>query len=194
VDQLSFYSADARRPDVADLAGVLCGPGRAVGFGRGTAARLSVVLDERWRARSLAAACAERGVEAQLGRSDDGHLMLRTAFRSDLTALAERWLCGTVKSVPDGFVPDGQALRVWALTSGQWVPGGYLLGLDPDAPETHQPLMTALARSCLPARLVGPRAGGPGLRVTGRRRIERLAELVGPLPDGVGERTWPLVS
>lgn len=194
MDQLSFFSADAWRPGVADLAGVLCGPGQAVGFGRGTAARLSVVLGEQWRARSLVAACAERGVEAQVGRCDDGRPVLRTAFRSDLTVLAGQWLRGAVKSVPDGFVPDGQALRLWALTSGQWVPGGYLLGLDPRAPETHQPLMTALARSCVPARLVGVRAGGPALRVTGRRRVGRLAELVGPLPDGVGERTWPLVS
>jgi hypothetical protein len=194
VDQLSFFSAEARRPRVADLAGLLCGPGQAVGFGRGTAARVSVVLDEQWRARSLAAACAERGIEAEVSRSDGGYPLLRTAFRSDLTELAAHWLRGAVKSVPGGFTPDGQALRVWALTSGRFEPGGYLLGLDPHAPETHEPLISALARTGLPVRLAGPRAGGPALRVTGKRRIERLAELVGPIPDGAIERTWPLVS
>jgi hypothetical protein len=194
VDQLSFFSAEARRPQVADLAGVLCGPGQAVGFGRGTAARISVVVPDEWRLRSLVAACAQRGVATEVGRSDDGRPSLRTAFRADLAPLAAQWLCGAVKSVPERFVPDGQALRMWVLASGLPVPGGYLFGLDPRAPQTHEPLGAALARTGLPVRLVGPRAGGPALRLTGRRRIERLAELVGPIPDGAIERTWPLVS
>ncbi|WP_243791170.1 hypothetical protein [Saccharopolyspora gloriosae] len=194
MDQLSFYSAEARHPRVADLAGLLCGPGQAVGFGRGTAARLSVVVGDDWRARSLVRACGDRGVVAELGRSEEGHPLVRTAFRSDLTGLAGQWLRGAVKSVPAGFAPDGAALRLWALTAGRPVPGGYLLGLDPHAPETYEPLAAALAKAGLPARCMGPRAGGPALRVTGRRRIERLAELVGPTPDGAIERTWPLVS
>ncbi|MFI0465359.1 hypothetical protein ACH347_14885 [Saccharopolyspora sp. 5N102] len=194
VDQLSFYSAEARQPDVADLAGMLCGPGQAVGFGRGTAARLSVVVDAEWRARSLVVACAKRGVEAELGRSEEGRPLIRTAFRADLTGLAARWLRGAVKSVPPDFVPDGAALRLWALTAGSAEPTGYRLGLDPHAPDTHAPLVTALRGCGLPAKPVGPRAGGPALRVTGRRGLARLAELVGPMPDGAIERTWPLVS
>ncbi|MEU6128650.1 hypothetical protein ABZ805_05690 [Saccharopolyspora sp. NPDC047091] len=194
MDQLSFFSAEARHPRVADLAGLLCGPGQAVGFGRGTAARLSVVVVDDWRARSLVRACDDRGVAAELGRSEEGHPLVRTAFRADLTGLAGQWLRGAVKSVPADFAPDGAALRLWALAAGRPVPGGYLLGLDPHAPETYEPLAVALARAGLPARCMGPRAGGPALRVTGRRRIERLAELVGPTPDGAIERTWPLVS
>lgn len=194
MDQLSFYSSEARRPRVADLAGVLCGPGQAVGFGRGTAARVSVVMPELWRARSLVQACAERGVDAEIGRSEEGHPLVRTPFRADLTELARQWLRGAVKSVPEAFVPDGSALRIWALTAGRLDPGGYSLGLDPHAQETHEPLVMALARSGIPAKLIGARAGGPALRVTGRRRIERLAELVGPTPDGAIERTWPWVS
>ncbi|NYI81739.1 hypothetical protein HNR68_000369 [Saccharopolyspora hordei] len=194
MDQLSFYSAEAREPAIADLAGMLCGPGQAVGFGRGTAARLSVVVDAEWRARALVEACAERGVDAQLGRSDEGHPLVRTAFRADLTGLAATWLRGAVKSVPPGYVPDGAALRIWALTAGSAEPGGYRLGLDPHAPGTHAPLAAALLGCGLPTKAVGPRAGGPALRVTGRRRLARLAELVGPTPDGAIERTWPLVS
>jgi hypothetical protein len=194
VDQLSFFSAEARHPRVADLAGLLCGPGQAVGFGRGTAARISVVVADDWRARALSAACAERGVIAEATRSEEGHPLLRTAFRSDLTDLARHWLRGAVKSVPSGFAPDGAALRIWALASGRLESSGYVLGLDPHAPETHDALASALARAGLPARRIGSRGGGPALRVTGRRRIERLAELVGPTPDGAIERTWPLVS
>ncbi|MEJ2886455.1 hypothetical protein [Actinomycetospora aeridis] len=42
--QLSFYSADARPRALTDLEGLLCGPGRAEIFGRGSAARLKIVL------------------------------------------------------------------------------------------------------------------------------------------------------
>ncbi len=189
--QLSFYSAEARSARVADLAGLLCGQGQAVGFGRGTAARLSVVVDDAWRAGALVGACAERGVVAELGRSESGHPLVRTAFRADLTALAGLWLRGAVKSVPSGFVPDGSALRIWALTAGRPDGGGYVLGLDPHVPDTHGPLVASLGRAGLPARLLGPRGGGPAVRITGRRRLERLAELVGPSPDGAAERSWP---
>jgi len=44
VGQLSFWSADARPRALGDLEGLLCGPGRAEIFGRGSAARLTVVV------------------------------------------------------------------------------------------------------------------------------------------------------
>jgi hypothetical protein len=44
VGQLSFYSADALPRALTDLEGLLCGPGQAEMFGRGSAARLTVVL------------------------------------------------------------------------------------------------------------------------------------------------------
>ncbi|QGK68412.1 hypothetical protein GIY23_01530 [Allosaccharopolyspora coralli] len=194
MDQLSFYSAEAQPPRIADLAGLLCAQGQAVGFGRGTAARLSVVVGEHWRAVSLVEACAERGVDAEVARSEGGHPLIRTAFRADLTALASSWLRGAVKAVPPTFAPHGNALRIWALASGHLEPGGYVLGLDPHAPDTHAPLLDALGRAGLPAKSLGVRGGGPALRVTGRRRIARLAELVGPVPNGAIERTWPWVS
>jgi hypothetical protein len=192
VDQLSFFSAEASRPRVRDLAGLLCGPGQAVGFGRGTAARLSVVVEQPWRARALVEACAERGVDAEISTSEEGYPLVRTAFRADLTGLAGQWLRGAVKAVPPGFTPDGPTLRLWSLAAGSPDPGGYQLGLDAHAPHTHEALTAALARCGLPARRL--RRGAPALRVTGRRRLERLAELVGPVPDGAIERTWPLAG
>ncbi|MFJ6670175.1 hypothetical protein ACIQMJ_03585 [Actinosynnema sp. NPDC091369] len=302
--QLSFYSAEARQPCVGDLAGLLCGPGRALGFARGRAARVSVALDTRDRAAAVVAALAERGVQARFelvrapveveaangddpapdepavaeepvgleAVSDDltaddftadEHLddviddpvddepdgfapvvigsgrtrpaavepdaepdagapaeaagpdgagpeaaepevdqpepevaeswQVVTAFRTDLAGLAARWLDGDRKVVPPDFTLDGAALRLWALASGRWVESGsgYLLGLDPEAPDTHEPLRKALATSGLPSTLLTGKAGGPALRVTGRRRLERLAELVGRAPRGVAERTWP---
>jgi hypothetical protein len=116
-----------------------------------------------------------------------------TAFRTDLAGLAAQWLDGDHKVVPPDFTLDGAALRLWALASGRWVESGsgYLLGLDPDAPDTHEALRKALATSGLPSTLLTGKAGGPALRVVGRRRLERLAELVGRVPRGVAERTWP---
>lgn len=191
VGQLSFYSAEARQPGVADLAGLLCGPGQALGFARGTAARVSVVLEEPWRARPLSMACAERGVKADVGTTEEGRAMVRTAFRVDLTWLAADWLRGAAKAVPPDFQLDGAVLRLWALASGRWVESGYFLGLDPDAPGTHEPLRAALSASGLPSTLLDAPNGGPALRVIGRRRLARLAELVGSAPQGVEDRTWP---
>lgn len=198
--QLSFYSAEASAPRVADLAGVLCGPGRLVGFGAGTAARLSVVVGQRWRAVALVAAFAERAVTSVVTSTDDGQRVVRTAFRVGLVDLATRWLGGppsgdptrATKSVPERFAVDGVTLRLWALVAGQWSESGYLLGLDPDSPHTHQPLADALVHAGLPVVLVD--AGGPALRVSGVRRLARLVELVGDAPSGVPGHDWPAVA
>ncbi|GAA2788379.1 hypothetical protein GCM10010452_15820 [Crossiella cryophila] len=191
VGQLSFYSAEARQPRVADLAGLLCGPGQAVGFGRGTAAKVSVELAEPWRAHAVALACAERGVQAEVSPTEDGRRLLRTAFRCDLAPLATAWLRGTEKAVPEDLELDGPALRIWALTAGALETSGYLLGLDPLAPETHPLLAAALLRLGLAGHLLGVKAGGPALRFTGRRRLARLAELVGPTPVAAAQSFWP---
>jgi hypothetical protein len=194
VAQLSFFSAEANAPGVADLAGLLCGRGQVVSFGN-TAARLSVVVGELWRAESIAVALAQRDVEAELVTPEDGDPIVRTAFRADLIPLASAWTTGAgVKTVPDGLTLDGARLRLWVLTDGSWSDGGYLLALDPDAPDTHEPLGGALARCGLAATMLGARGGGPGLRVSGQRRLNRLAELVGLPPVASAQAHWPVVS
>jgi hypothetical protein len=191
VGQLSFFSAEARQPCVGDLAGLLCGPGQALGFARGRAARVSVTVDTHCRAAAVAAALAERGVQARTDLDEAGSVQVTTAFRTDLTGLAGQWLDGSRKVVPADLTLDGGALRLWALASGRWVETGYFLGLDPESPDTHEALRKALATSGLPSTLWTGKEGGPALRVVGRRRLERLAELVGRAPRGVAERTWP---
>jgi hypothetical protein len=191
VRQLSFFSVDARPPVVADLAGMLCGPGQTVRFGGGGSARLSVVVAEPWRAAAVAGECAMRGVLAELATSDEGLPLVRTAFRADLAELAAAWTRGAVKAVPAGFVPDGGTLRLWAQVTGRRDGRGYLLGLDPRAPDTHEPLAAALARAGLTPVLLGPRGGGPAARITGRRRMARLAELVGNAPPIAPADVWP---
>jgi hypothetical protein len=193
VAQLSFFSAEANAPKVSDLAGLLCCHGQVASFGS-TAARLSVVVDEPWRATAVAAACADREMDAELTSSEEGNPLVRTAFRADLTELAMAWTRGAVKAVPPGLTLDGAILRIWAMAGGQWSDTGYLLALDARAPDTYEPLGGALARCGLAATLLGVRGGGPGLRVAGQRRLNRLAELVGPPPMAAAQAHWPVDS
>lgn len=194
VGQLSFYSAEASVPRVADLAGALCGPGQAVGFGAGTAARLTIAVAQRWRAGALAALCAERGVTARTSATEEGTWLVRTAFRADLVDLVAAWTGPAGKSVPERFTVDGVTLRVWAVVAGRWSESGYLLGLDPASPWTHQPLVAALMRAGMPVALVDDGAGGPAVRVSRVRRLARLAELVGEPPAGVSGHDWPAAT
>jgi hypothetical protein len=205
VPQLSLFSADARPAGVQDLAGLLCGPGQIVRFGAGDQARLSIVLADASRARAVTAACAATGIGVEPVTTDTGATALRTAFRCDLVDLAREWTAGAVKAVPPGWQLDGAALRLWALAAGRPDErGGYLLTLDPSAPDTHVALIAAATRAGLPPARVargtsaddvadgrGPRWAGPALRISGTRRVRRLVELVGPAPTGIPEAQWP---
>lgn len=174
---------------MSDLAGLLCGPGQIARFGAGDQARLSIVLDHPARAPALATACAATGISVSTVRTESGAIALRTAFRCDLVGLARAWLCGAVKTVPEGWQLDGPALRIWALAAGRPDErGGYLLALDPHAPDTHRPLIAAATRAGIPPARVNP---GPALRIGGTRRVRRLVELVGPAPPGAETAGWP---
>ncbi|RJQ88593.1 hypothetical protein [Amycolatopsis panacis] len=195
---ISLFSAEATGPGLADLAGLLCCQGQITGFGH-TAARLTVVVEQPWRARVLARECRGRGADAQVVVADCGRPQVRTSFRVDLLGLADRWLrpgCtgpaeqDSGKAVPGGFRLSGAMLRMWALAAGRPEPGGYLLGLDPLAPLMHEELVAALAPLGVQARLLGPKAEAPGLRITGRRRLDGLLELIGEAPAGA-EDVWP---
>ncbi|MFC7612524.1 hypothetical protein ACFQV2_01480 [Actinokineospora soli] len=120
MEQLSFYSAEASSPDLADLAGLLCGPGRVRVFA-GAAARLTVPVRDEWRAKALVRALRLRGVPVTRTVCEyTGDLELRTAFRKDLLPLALAW--GQRKHVPD-LTPDGNTLRLWAIAAGRWTEG-----------------------------------------------------------------------
>jgi hypothetical protein len=191
VRQPSLFSEQARAPLTADLAGVLCAQGQVYGFGRGVAARLSVVVDAPWRAAELERACALRELVAERGSTEEGRSVVRTAFVAELVPLAAAWTRGAVKSVPAGLQLDGATLRTWALAAGSRDGRGYVLRLDPHAPGMHGPLAAALAAAGLAPALLGPRGGGPALRVTGRRRVARLAELLGEPPADAPAGGWP---
>jgi hypothetical protein len=124
-----------------------------------------------------------------------GRVLLRTARLSELTAIADDWSRGAVKAVPPGLALGAGLLRCWVLAAGRPValPGmGFLLGLDPHAPQTHEPLAAACSRAGTAGAIVGAAAGGPAVRVTGRRRLLRLAEILGSPPRGAPVGAFPV--
>jgi hypothetical protein len=157
-------------------------------------ARLSVVVDQQWRASALAEMIREAGLVAETGSTDEGSPLVRTAVDSALVDIAAEWTRGAVKTVPPRWLPGPRELRAWTLAAGSPEGDHYLLGLDPHAPDTHSPLASALMRVGIAPTLIGTRGGHPALRISGRRRLSRLVENVGDPPDGVDAAAlWPRV-
>jgi hypothetical protein len=190
--QLSFFAADAQEPDVGDVEGLLAGPGQAVTVG--AEARVSVVADAEWRAAALLEAFAERGLGGSRTTTVEGHGTVRTDFRAVLLPIAVTWARGAVKAPPRGFVLNGPRLRLWVVAAGRSDEHGYVLPLGEADLASWETVGAALAAAGLAATLLGARGGGPAYRVTGRRRLLRLAELVGEPPEGADPRDWPRVS
>ncbi|AGM27060.1 Uncharacterised protein [Mycobacteroides abscessus] len=195
VSQLSFFSAESVPPEVTDLAGLLAGPGQVVVSGAG--ARISVVVDQPWRALALAEMITETGLQAEVGHTETGtenHPLVRTAIDPAILPIAREWTRGAVKTVPAQWLPGARELRAWVLAAGSPEADRYLLGLDPHAPDTHSPLAAALMRVGIAPTLIGTRGANPALRISGRRRLGRLLENIGEPPgDTDAFRVWPRV-
>ncbi|MGU3433063.1 hypothetical protein ACNHUS_08590 [Actinomycetes bacterium M1A6_2h] len=198
--QLSFFSAESMPPAATDLSGLLAGPGQLVTVspegGRSVKARISVVVDDDYRAHAIADMIEETGLDAEITRSEENRPLVRTSAVDDLRALATQWTKGAVKAVPAGWVPGPRELRGWVLASGRIEAGGerFVLGLDPHAPDTHSTLVQSLMRAGIAPTLVGTRGTTPALRITGRRRLTRLLENIGDPPPGAENAGgWPRV-
>ena len=186
--QFSLFGAEASAPVLADLDGLLLAGGHWVQHE--AAARLSVVVADRWRADALDRAFAERGVDGPeaVVPAEAGYAV-RTAFSAGLRDAARRWRRGANEGLPRGFELDAGGLRLWAIAAGRRDEAGYLLATaEPDDP-IHQAAGAQLARLGVAAVSLGVR-GGPGWRVTSARRLRRLVELLGPAPAG-GAQHWP---
>ncbi|GAA4569539.1 hypothetical protein GCM10023176_26370 [Micromonospora coerulea] len=189
VRQLSLFGTEAADPALADLAGLLAGPAEVVRMG-GTA-RLSVVVDAAWRVHVLVAELAARGVPASWEPTEDGRHLVRTAYATTLAPLAVAWLRGAVKRPPAGFHLNGRRLRLWLAAAGSADPTGFLLRLGAGDESWWPQVRAALAAVGLPGALLDPAVGGPAYRITGRRRLARLAELVGDCPPAAPVTDWP---
>lgn len=189
MSQMSLFSAAAREPRVADLDGLLAGPGQVVR--RGATARISVVVTDEWRVAALAAEMAAIDVTAEPDQVEPGSTTVRTPWLAELRAVADAWTAGAVKRPPPQWSLDGARLRWWCLAAGSGQPGLYSLALGVSDQPAWQAIGAALAASGVPGVLVGPRADGPAYRVVGARRLARLRELIGDPPDGAPDGAWP---
>jgi len=209
--QPSLFGVEASDPTPADLAGLLAGPAE---LGRmGGTARVSVVVDAAWRVHVLVAELVRRGLTASWEQLGDGRFAVRSAYSTRLSALAAAWSGeGDRKRVPQPLYLSGHALRLWVAAAGTATEAVEPAGADPAPPDPAAgaegfalglgardracwPAVGAALRSAgLPAELLGPRAGGPAYLVTGRRALDRLAELVGPAPPAVPPGAWPAAA
>jgi hypothetical protein len=189
--QLSLFGAQVHPPNVLDLEGLLAGAGQVVRLG--DTARVSIVVNDRWRVSALLGECACRGVAASSEPSTvDNHYVVRTAFTAALAPLSAAWLRGAVKVPPAGFTLDGGRLRLWtAASGGPDGEAGYTLRVGPGDERAWGLIGAALAAAGLPAILLGPRAGGPAYRIVGRRRLRWLSELVAEPPSAAPPGAWP---
>lgn len=183
MDQISLFAGDFAAPTVADLGGLLAAHGQ-IAHGP-TGASLSILLTDPhadWRAGKLAHECELRGLTATVADDREASgVLVRTGRTEALGELARRWTQGSVKAVPPIPQPPGGFLRCWALAAGRVNEEGYLLGLDERASQSYPKLAAALSSVGVTGAVIGSRGGGPGIRVTGRRRLGRLAEYVGDL-------------
>lgn len=192
MSQLSFFSAESVPPTVTDLTGMLAAAGQVVMVSGG--ARLSVVVDELWRATALADMITDAGLQPEITRTEEDTPLVRTAVDVRLVAIATEWTRGAVKTVPPQWLPGPRELRAWTLAAGTPEADRYLLGLDPHAPDTHSPLASALMRVGIAPTLIGTRGSRPALRISGRRRLSRLVENVGEPPDDTEALSaWPRI-
>jgi hypothetical protein len=205
VRQLSLFGVEAAEPSPTDLAGLLAGPGHLTRMG-GTA-RVSVRVDAAWRVHALIPELVVRGFTASWlpveppegddAEPDDGDagemgetgFEVRTAYSSRLSGLGRAWLDGTAKRAPDRFFLSGPRLRLWAVAAGSPRPGGYELRLGADdTGRTWDTVDAALTRAGVPGVVLDTSAV---YRITGRRRLARLAELVGERPPAAPAGVWP---
>ena len=192
MSQLSFFSAESVPPAVAHLTGLLAAAGQVVNAGGG--ARLSVVVEDLWRAAAIAEMITAVGLQAEITRTEEDTPLVRTAVDVRLAPVAAAWTRGAVKTVPPQWLPGPRELRAWTLAGGQPEADRYLLNLDPHAPDTHSPLASALMRVGIAPTLIGTRGSRPALRISGRRRLLRLVENVGEPPEGLDAlAAWPRV-
>ena len=196
MSQLSFFSAESVPPAVADLTGMLAasGPGGTGGLGLASGARLSVVVEQLWRAEALAEMIVEAGLQPEIARTDEDNPLVRTAVDPRLVAIAARLDARRGQDRAAAVVAGPRELRAWTLAAGTPEADRYLLGLDPHAPDTHSPLASALMRVGIAPTLIGTRGSHPALRISGRRRLSRLVENMGEPPGDVEAfAQWPRI-
>jgi hypothetical protein len=98
-----------------------------------------------------------------------------------LNVLARAW-----PPPADRLFLSGPRLRLWVAAAGEPRQGGFALGLDPvDNPEIAD---SALVRAGLAGTVSDH---GLHYLISGKKRLRRLAELVGQRPAAAPAELWP---
>jgi len=193
--QLSLFGAETATPLVADLDGLLLAGGDWVRAERRSAARLSVLVADSWRAHALRAEFGIRDLDSDTAPAPGDLIAVRSAFSPALVAHAGRWTRGASLRPPPDLALSPAGLRLWAIAAGRGDGSSYLLAMA-DADGTlrrgagGQLARLGVAAVDVPAR--GSRGGrsGPGWKITSAKRLRRLSELIGAPPPGAGA-DWP---
>ncbi|MGI5246550.1 hypothetical protein [Dactylosporangium sp. CA-139066] len=191
--QLSLFGVEARAPAPIDLEGLLAGAGQ-VGRMGGTA-RVSIVVDDGWRALVLRDELEARGLVVSCeATGEEDRRQLRTAYSSALAPLARRWLDEDgVKIAPRGLTLDGRALRLWVAAAGAYDgQRAFLLRLaprplaPPEEPEPEPlapPDLFAPEEPEAPAAVVRPPQPRPERPNVRKRKSESKITAFDPGPD-----------
>ncbi|GAA3937381.1 hypothetical protein [Actinoplanes auranticolor] len=154
------------------------GPGEQAGEQPGEPAAAEAGSPATDQAADAGAGAVEQKVDAE---PRTVFFEVRTAYSSRLNGLARAW-----PPAADRIFLTGPQLRLWVAAAGSPRPEGYALGLDPDG-FLDKAADAALTR----VGLAGTIQAGPAYVIAGRRRLARLAELVGERPAAAPERLWP---
>jgi hypothetical protein len=218
--QLTMFGAETIEPSPADLAGLLAGPGELGRMGgtarvsvivddawrvhvlvaefvaRGLTATWAPVIEEPPRDQALPGVRDEPPdpTEEILDTPEESRppgdtpeepppprFEVRTAYSRRLNGLAKAW----PEAAAQLFL-SGPRLRLWVAAAGLPRPGGFRLGLDPAKDPVE--VDAALVRAGLAGRVSDD---GRSYLIVGRRRLTRLAELVGERPDAAPPEMWP---
>ena len=106
---------------------------------------------------------------------------VRTAYSSRLNGLARAW-----PAAADQLFLSGPRLRLWVAAAGRPLDGGYALGLGSDNPDIT--VDAAMRRAGLDGVVSDH---GHDYLISGRKRLHRLAELVGERPVAAPDGVWP---
>ena len=190
IRQPSLFGADSSAPEPIDLAGLLIAGGEIVR--RDGTAQISVVVHHPWRAAAIVGECARRAVAAAVVSTVDSPVGVRTVFTEALAALAHGWTDDLGRRPPRTLTLDGRVLRLWSLAVGHREATAYVLATTEPDQAFRDAVGAALAGLGIAAQLVSRRGGtGEEFRIVGRRRLGRLAELVGDPPKHAPADIWP---
>ena len=128
---------------------------------------------------------AERAIdEPSSGHETGVSFEVRTAYSSRLHALARAW-----PAAADQLFLSGPRLRLWVAAAGRPTDDGFALGLGETEPDkVTKAIDSALCRAGLEGSLS---EDGRDYVISGRRRLVRLAELVGDRPGAAPPSLWP---